>query len=90
MNTKTVKQMYEELSEENPDALTADGFEDAFIGICRRFSLPPLAAYSYEKCIAVLVKGGASYEEAVEHFEFNVIGAWVGDGTPVFIQTETA
>ena len=25
------------------------------------------------------------YEEAIEYFEFNVVGAWVGDNTPVFI-----
>ena len=82
------KEMIEELAEENPDALTADGFDDAFIGICRRFSLPVLAAYSYEKCIEIIMKGGADYEEAVEHFEFNVIGSWVGEGTPVFIKME--
>lgn len=82
------KQMIKDLAEENPEALTADGFEEAFIGICRRFSLPPLAAYSYEKCIDIIMKNGASYEEAVEHFNFNVIGSWAGEGTPVFIQTE--
>jgi hypothetical protein len=26
-----------------------------------------------------------SDEEAVEWFDFNIIGAWVGDGTPCFI-----
>jgi hypothetical protein len=25
-------------------------------------------------------------DEAEEYFEFNVIGAWVGHGTPVFVQ----
>jgi hypothetical protein len=74
------------LGDENPEALTADGFEDAFIGICRRSSKPPLAAYSYEKCIKVIMRDGTSEEEAVEHFEYNVIGSWVGEGTPVFIQ----
>jgi len=82
--------MLEQFAEENPDALTADGFDDAFIGICRRFSLPALAAYSYEKCLEIIMKDGANYEEAVEHFEFNVIGSWVGDGTPVFIEMEVS
>jgi len=80
------EEILEELGEENPDALTPDGFEEAFIGVCRRFSLPPLAAYSYEKCIEILVeRDGCSPEEAAEHFDFNVIGAWMGEGTPVFI-----
>jgi len=90
MTTAERTEMLEALGEENPDALLADGFEEAFIGICRRFSLPPLAAYSVEKCLEIIMKNGASHEEAVEHFDFNVIGSWVGEGTPVFIQTEVS
>lgn len=25
------------------------------------------------------------YEMALEHFEYNIIGSWMGEGTPVFI-----
>ena len=32
-------------------------------------------------------RDGSSYEDAVEHFNFNVIGAWAGEGTPVYIFT---
>ena len=28
---------------------------------------------------------GSSFEEAEEHFEFNVIGSWVGEFTPIFV-----
>lgn len=76
---------FEELSIANPEALLADGFEDAFVGICHRFGQDPLATYDYGKCIDILQKQGCSYEEAVEYFEFNVIGAWMGEGTPVFV-----
>ena len=76
----------ERLAEANPEALTADGFEDAYIGICLRFNTA-VAAYDYDKCIDVLMKrDGMSYEEAVECFEFNTLGAWVGEGTPVYIK----
>lgn len=78
----------EELADENPEALVADGFESAYIGICTRFGQPPLAAYDYDKCIAVLEARGMSYEEAVEYFDYNVIGSWMGDGTPVFVRTQ--
>jgi len=27
------------------------------------------------------------YDEAVEYFDFNIKGAWVGETTPVFIRT---
>ena len=79
------------LKEENPEALLADGFEEAIIGICRRYGQVPLATYDYEKCIEILMKrDGMSYEGAVEFFDYNVLGAWVGEGTPVYIQTNEA
>ena len=70
----------------NEDALTADGFEDAFLGICEQFGRPPVAAYDYDACIKLLVdRDGMSQEGAVEFLDFNVIGAWMGESTPVFV-----
>jgi hypothetical protein len=69
---------------EESEAMLADGFEEALIGSVRRFGQGPIALYDYDKCIQILMRDGTSYEEAVEHFEFNVIGAWVGEGTPAF------
>jgi len=77
----------EELQEMNPDALYADGFEDALIGIARRCSQPSLAVYDYDKGIEIIMKDGGTYEEAVEHMEFNVVGAWVGEHTPIWMVT---
>ena len=65
------------------EALFADGFDAAIIGYVERFGLEPLVLYNREKCIEILAKE-MSYDEAEEHFEFNVIGAWVGDNTPAF------
>ena len=68
------------------EALLADGFEGAFIGMCERFGMQPVAAYDRDKCIDILIqRDRMTYEEAVEFFDFNVIGAWVGDLTPVFV-----
>jgi len=86
--------------EYNEEALLANGFEEAFIGMCHRFGQEPLVAYDRDKCIDILMSDFAEgrenletskgeevdlYEEAVDYFEYNVIGAWVGDTTPVFI-----
>jgi hypothetical protein len=72
------------------DILLADGYEDAFLGICVRFGGLRVAAYDYDKCIESLQKSGIhDYEEAVEYFEFNTLGAWVGNATPVFIHRMT-
>lgn len=69
---------------EESEALLADGFDDALIGCVTVFNRT-VALYDREKCIAILMaQGQVPYEEATEHFEFNVQGAWVGEGTPGF------
>ncbi len=62
-----------------------DRFEPAIIGIAHRFGMQPIVAYDYRKVIEVFAED-MDYEEAVEYFDFNVIGAWVGEGTPIFIE----
>lgn len=85
---QTGKDWLDIIHEQNPEAVTADGFESAIIGVANRFGMEPVVAYDYDKCIEVLVKrDGMTYEEAIEFFEFNVTGAWVGEGTPVFVST---
>jgi hypothetical protein len=74
----------ERLGEENPDALLADGFEDALIGIGRLFS-NSLAVYDRARCIEILVEEGMTEEDAEDHFEYNVQGSYVGENTPIFL-----
>jgi len=78
--------MLERLSELNPEAKKADGFDDAILGIATRNGEGNLIAYDYDRCIKVLQKD-MSYEDAVEYMEFNVVGSYVGEGTPIFIKT---
>lgn len=76
----------EELAESNPEALFADGFDDALVGIARRCGQPDLAIYDYELGVKVLMdRDGMSEEEAIEYMEFNVVGAWVGPNTPIWM-----
>lgn len=68
------------------DALLADGFEAAIIGVAERCSQPPLVVYDAERCIEILMqRDGMSYDDAHEYFSFNVLGAWVGEHTPLFM-----
>lgn len=64
----------------------ADGFDAALLGFARRFNDLPVACYDLERCISILMQDGMSHEEAVEYFDFNVIGAWIGETTPVFVE----
>ena len=69
-----------------PSLLLMDGYDDCICGICMRFGQPPIIAYDQDKVIEKLVKEGMTHEEAVEYFEFNQIGAWMGELTPCFIE----
>lgn len=74
--------------EENPEALFADGFEDALIGVAKRCGQPTLAAYSYQKAVEILMRRDKmNYEEATEWMDFNVVGSWVGPNTPIWLYT---
>tara|TARA_R100000808_G_scaffold18894_1_gene41265 strand:- start:674 stop:928 length:255 start_codon:yes stop_codon:yes gene_type:complete len=75
------------IAQYNPEALLTDGFEDALIGIGQQFN-KVLAVYDKQKCIEILMeRDGMTDEEAVEYFDFNVTGAWVGENTPIFFET---
>jgi len=65
--------------------LVADGFDDALVGIVEQFGRPPIAAYDYNLCIRLLMAQDMDETEAIEYFEHNVIGAYVGESTPAFI-----
>jgi len=70
------------LSAMNPEAMLAEGFDDALIGISYNSDC---AVYSVERCIDILVAEGMTKEDAIEHFDFNVAGSYVGEYTPIFV-----
>jgi hypothetical protein len=78
-----IEQALEEIEE---STLLMDGFDEAFIGWSRRINEPLLAVYSYDGLIKVCVeRDGMDFEEAVEYVDFNVVGAWVGEQTPIIV-----
>jgi hypothetical protein len=78
----------EEISEINPEALLCDGFDEAIIGMAERINLGPVVAYDVDKMLNIMVeRDGMTYEEAMEYFDYNILGAWMGENTPVYIQT---
>jgi hypothetical protein len=66
---------------QDEEILIADGFDDAVIGIDEKSMR---LIYSVEKCIDILMKQGMDMTEAVEYFEFNVSGSYVGDKAPIW------
>lgn len=76
----------DELTERYPDHefMKADGFDDCVCGVIESFGNPPVLAYDKDKIIDRLTED-MSREEAYEFFEFNILGAYVGESTPVYL-----
>ena len=72
------------LKEYFPDLLVMDEFKDALVGVVMRNGTEA-TCYDYKKIIEILKTDGMSMEDAIEHIEFNILGAWVGDHTPFLI-----
>lgn len=69
--------------------MTADGFDEAIIGTVERFGdSEAIILYDKEKIIQTLMKE-MPREEAEEYFYYNILGAYVGEGTPAFATITT-
>jgi hypothetical protein len=80
----------EELAELNPDALTPDGLEAAYIGFTMNHHHAHVAVYSYEKCVGILVdRDGMTPDDAEEYLSFNTLGSFVGENGPLFVSQPT-
>lgn len=82
-----VDKISESLAGESADdqLVVMDGYDDCILGVCQRFN-DTFVVYDLQKVLAKLQADGLSEEEAREFFEFNQLGAWVGDRTPGFIE----
>jgi hypothetical protein len=65
--------------------LKMDGYDDCLVGVVERFGGDSYFIYDKELVLEKLQKDGMSYEEALEYYEFNQLGAYVGERTPAFL-----
>lgn len=71
---------------EIPDGfLKIDGFDDCVVGIVTRFGQEPILCYDYDNILTKLMQDDMNEEEAIEYFDYNIIGSWMGEKTPCFI-----
>lgn len=59
--------------------LFADGFDEAILGLWKG-----RVAYSIEKILLILSRD-MSLDDALEYYQFNIEGAYVGKRTPIYI-----
>ena len=67
--------------------LTMNGYDDCIVGVLHRYGLSKnVAVYDREKVLEKIMRlSDCSYSDAEEYYEFNQLGAWVGEGTPAFL-----
>ena len=69
---------------EDEQFLIADGFDDAVIGVDESSMR---LIYSTTKCIEILMfQSEMLLDEAIEYFDFNVRGAYMGEKTPIWCE----
>jgi hypothetical protein len=78
-------QILEDFGDEAETILFADGFDDAILGVGNTFGGDLCAIYDIDAIIEILMKQGMDYAEALEHFDFNIAGSYVGEQTPIFM-----
>lgn len=85
LKLKERERLIESIAEFNPEALLADGLEGAIVG----YDTKGRVIYSVGSIIDILVeRDGMSYEEASEHFSFNIECAYIGEHTPIYMYEE--
>ena len=85
----TLTELLEHLEVYGEEALLMEPraeYDECIVGIGYRFHDGPLAIYSVERVLSVLQDDGMDEEDAIEWFDFNIIGGWNGPGTPMYIR----
>ena len=82
---KRIEELKRAIKNANPDALLADGLDNALAG----YDTQGRAIYFIDAIIGTLMeRDGMTYEEAYEFFDFNIAGAFVGEYTPIYMYEE--
>ena len=66
--------------------LSEPEFDQAIVGLADRIGMSTVVVYDTSKIIDILCeRDGMDRETATEYYEFNILGAYVGEQTPMFI-----
>jgi len=76
---------HKDLGQQYDGVMIIDGANSALVGVGQRCGQPPIAIYSYDALVAHFVADGMDEGEAMEWIEYNIVGAWLGEGTPIVL-----
>lgn len=69
----------------DPDAVVFDGFDKAVIGYTHLANRGTVLVYDYQQIAYTLMEQGMGEDEAFEYVDYNIVGLWAGDKTPVIM-----
>jgi hypothetical protein len=84
----TPKDIEEKILEIDPEVLFVEGFNDAIIGIA---DSAPNSLSKLVYCKNTILKtlqnrDRMTQEETLEYYEYNILGAYFGEKTPIYIE----
>ena len=83
-----VQDILDFISEDNPRAITYDGLDNAIIGwtFASHDIDHPVLAYSRDKILKIFIeRDDMSYDDAMEFFDYNVLGLRLGEHQPIIV-----
>jgi hypothetical protein len=88
-STPNADMICEILGDDREDILQIDGHDNAILGYtsCLANQNRPVLVYDREIIIQNLVRDGMDVMEAVEFYDFNISQAYMGEATPLIIDT---
>ena len=79
-----IREELAEIWDENLLFMSEPEYDDAIIGVMERAGGSPVIAYDTQKILDIL-ELSMPMEDAQEYFDYNILGAYMGDRTPVYI-----
>jgi hypothetical protein len=69
-------------------AVILDGLDEAIIGVTEEFGNNPRILYSKDKILNILCeRDGMDMEDAIEFYDYNILGLYAGEQNPIFLFT---
>ena len=72
---------------EDEAMITWDGCDSAIVGVTSRRGMGSLILYDRDKLVEVFMRQGMTLEGAQEWVSFNIEGAYVGEKTPMIMNS---
>lgn len=87
-NQPTANPKRDSISSEYPNIYFIDDvtLDEAIVGVAERINLNPVVVYDVDKILEIYMNiHGMSDIDALEMYNYNLLGAWIGEETPLFL-----